>query len=464
MAATIDVAELIDRRNISPYQCVIALMAWLTLFLDGVDTQSMAYVAPALSKDWGLQRGALGSVFAVGVMGVALGALLVGPLADRYGRKAVAVATVLYVALFSFLVAQSAPIATLFPGMDKLSVLWGLRFLSGLGLGAAVPLGVVIANEFAPRRRRAAMVTLMGCGYAIGSALGGVVASKLVPAYGWQAQFYLACLLTLCLAAALVAFLPESIRFLTIRGMHDGVAKIFRRIYPELSFEASTKFVLRREPSEKSATQLRPLRLFLEGRAPTTTLVWLCLFVNLVALNYLNNWLPTLTFETGLPQGQALRAAAFLQFGGMLGIISMGFLADYFGFYRVIAAAFVGGGIFISLIGFAGGSFYPLSAIIFLAGFCNIGAQITIAALTATLYPTDIRATGVNWAHGVARMVSAASVATGGVLLARHWPLTAMYSLVAAPMFFGSVFILLLQNVRRAAREPVGESESRAVA
>jgi len=469
MSQTVDVAELIDSQKVSRYQCVIAFMAWLTLFLDGVDNQSIAYVGPALTADWHLARGALRTVFSSGVLGVAIGALIVGPLADRFGRKLVTVSTVVYVAVFSLIVTQVPEISLLLspaiPAADNLNVLMVLRFFTGLGLGAVVPLGVVIVNEFAPKRRRAAMVTLMGCGYAMGSASGGLLASHLVPALGWQSQFYVAAALTLAMAVVLGTWLPESIRLLTVQGQGQGIIAILRKINPALSFAPDTHFVLRQEAREKSAGRMRVARLFTENRTSSTILIWLCLFMNTLALNYLNNWLPTLTTETGLPEPQALRAAAFLQFGGMLGVITLGFLADRFGFYRVLAGSFAGGGLFIGLIGWAGGDFYPLAATIFVSGFFNIGTQITLAALAATLYPTDIRSTGVSWAHGVARIGSIFSVMFAGTMLALHWPLQTMYYLVSIPMFFGCVWILLLANVRAktaVASEP--ESARRAMA
>ncbi|HEX3484797.1 MAG TPA: MFS transporter, partial [Micropepsaceae bacterium] len=178
---------------------------------------------------------------------------------------------------------------------------------------------------------------------------------------------------------------------------------------------------------------------------------------------YLNNWLPTLTTETGLPEAAALRAAASLQFGGMLGVITLGFLADRFGFYKVLAASFAGGGLFIALIGWAGGAFYPLAATIFVSGFFNIGTQITLAALAATLYPTDIRSTGVSWAHGFARIGSIISIMFAGTMLALHWPLQTMYLLVSIPMFFGCVWILLLANVRAKTSETKAEPDARRV-
>jgi len=465
MTRTVDVADIIDSQNVSRYQCLVAFLAWLTLFLDGVDNQSIAYVAPALTNDWGLARGALRTVFSTGVLGVAIGALIIGPLADRYGRKRVTVLTVLYVGLFSLIVTQVPEIAALvspaIPAASNLNVLMVVRFLTGLGLGAAVPLAVVIVNEFAPKRRRAAMVTLMGCGYAMGSASGGVLASHLVPALGWQAQFYIAAAMTLAMAIVLAAWLPESIRLLTVQGRSDRVVAILRKINPALSFEPGTHFVLRQELREQSANRLRPLRLFMEGRSRVTMLIWLCLFMNTLALNYLNNWLPTLTTETGLPEAEALRAAASLQFGGILGVITLGFLADRFGFFKVLAGSFTAGGIFIASIGWAGGSFYPLAATIFVSGFFNIGTQITLAALAATLYPTDIRSTGVSWAHGFARIGSIISVMFAGTMLAQHWPLQTMYLLVSVPMFFGCMWILILANVRAKASRSAAEPDGR---
>jgi MFS transporter, AAHS family, 4-hydroxybenzoate transporter len=246
-----------------------------------------------------------------------------------------------------------------------------------------------------------------------------------------------------------------------VQGKTDGVIAILRKINPALSFERDTHFVLRQELREQSANRLRPVRLFMEGRTGVTVLIWLCLFMNTLALNYLNNWLPTLTTETGLPEAQALRAAASLQFGGILGVITLGFLADRFGFYKVLAGSFTAGGIFIALIGWAGGAFYPLAATIFASGFFNIGTQITLAALAATLYPTDIRSTGVSWAHGFARIGSIISVMFAGTMLALHWPLQTMYYLVSIPMFFGCVWILILSNVRAKRSEAAAEPEGR---
>jgi MFS transporter, AAHS family, 4-hydroxybenzoate transporter len=167
-------------------------------------------------------------------------------------------------------------------------------------------------------------------------------------------------------------------------------------------------------------------------------------------LNLLNNWLPTLVNTTGLPQEQALRVASSLQFGGMVGVVSMGMLADRFGFFRVLPIGFFVSGTFVGLVGSVGTSVYLLVAMIAIAGFCNIGCQITNAAMAATLYPTDIRATGVNWAHGVARILSTIGPLLGGILLAAEWPLQNIFFVFSVPLFMACGSILLLQAVVRA--------------
>jgi len=170
---------------------------------------------------------------------------------------------------------------------------------------------------------------------------------------------------------------------------------------------------------------------------------------------------PTLAVEAGLPQVDALRATPFLQVGGMFGVITLGFLADRFGFFRVLMTSFALGAICIGSVGWAGPSFFLQAATICATGFFNIGTQITLAALAATLYPTDIRSTGVSWAHGFARIGSISSVMLGGTLLALNWELHTMYYLISIPMIVGTLWILLLSTVRAKSSGGTKETEAR---
>jgi MFS transporter, AAHS family, 4-hydroxybenzoate transporter len=450
-AKTVDVGQILDEQKTGAFHIRIVVLCFLMLFLDGIDNLGIAYVAPALSQSWHLARGDLGPVFTAGVAGVAIGALATGPLADRFGRRLITILTVIYFSVLTLIVTQAS----------NLTELVVLRFFAGLGLGSLVPMAVVITSEFAPRHVRGRLVTLASSGYAIGAALGGlIVAPLVVPLYGWQGMFYLGGVVPLFLAAAMYVWLPESPRLLALRpGTDATIARTLRAIDPALKFAADTKFTL---AQERAADTPRVPQLFTDRRAAITLVLWFIFFMNTTVLNVLNNWLPTFVNSTGLPQTTALRVASSLQFGGVVGVISMGMLADRYGFFRVLTVGFLVGGVFVGLIGTVGAQAALLAATIAVAGFCVIGCQITDAAMAATLYPTDIRSTGVNWAHGVARILSTVGPLLGGILLKYDWPLRDIFFLFAAPLFVACGGILLLQNIVRARTKVLSAAQSAA--
>jgi len=443
MAEPINVVEIIDGQKISWLQIRVALLGAITLMLDGFDNQMIAYVAPALKTAWHLSAGALGPVFSAGVFGVGLGSILIGPFGDRFGRVKTLLFTVLCFALFSLLLAQ----ATNIPEMTA------LRFGIGLVLGAVIPLVVVLCNEYAPLRHRAKMVTMMTCGYAVGAASGGFLSVHIVPIFGWQSVFYVGAVLPLLLGVALLLWMPESIRFLTMRHDNARVAAILRKIAPSLSVPADASFMMLTTGRDtgKNGTFSHVRELFTENRTRITLLLWTCLFMNLIVLNFMNNWLPTLVIQTGLPVPQALRTATMLQFGGFVGIALMGLFADRFGYYKVLAVVFALGCAGIAMISRAGTSQAGLMVTIFIGGFAVIGSQMTLGALSATLYPTRIRATGSSWAFGVARLLSVVGPFLGGLMIARHWPLETIFYCAAVPMLLAVVAVLLMMRTRQPA-------------
>jgi AAHS family 4-hydroxybenzoate transporter-like MFS transporter len=435
--AGVDVTDVMDAQKTGLFHVRIVVLCALMLFLDGIDNQGIPYVAPALTKAWNLGRGDLGPVFTAGIIGVALGALVTGPLTDRFGRRPMMLGTVIWFSVLTLAVTQAS----------DLTELMALRFLACLGLGGLVPMAVVVSSENAPRRSRATMVTLATCGYSLGAASGGQLAAKLIPLYGWPSIFWVGGTAPLVLLLAMWAWLPESVRLLALRpGNGPRIAGILRQVNPALEFPPDVQFVNSREQPKG---EFRPFQLFTESRASTTLLLWVVFFLNLTVLNLLNSWLPQLVDTTGLPHDQALRIASSFQFGGMVGVISMGVLADRVGFFRVLPIAFLVGGTCVGLVGSVGTSIYLMVAMIAVAGFCNIGCQLTTAALAASLYPTDIRGTGVNWAHGVARIFSTVGPLLGGYLLNHEWPLQYIFLIFGVPLLLASAGVMILGGVRR---------------
>ena len=228
-ASPVDVADFIDQQPVGSFQIKLLLTCAAVLFLDGFDTQAIGYVAPALAKEWGLTKAALGPVFSAGLFGLMIGALMFGPLADRIGRKKIII--------FSTLAFGIGTLATAF--VHDVNTLLAIRFLTGLGLGGAMPNAVAMTSEFSPHRRRATMVMIMFCGFSIGAALGGLLAAALIPQFGWRSVFVVGGVAPLLLVPILALRLPESVRFLALTGRRTArVAELLGQIDPQRRLRA----------------------------------------------------------------------------------------------------------------------------------------------------------------------------------------------------------------------------------
>jgi AAHS family 4-hydroxybenzoate transporter-like MFS transporter len=415
----IDVPGFIDSQPVGRFQVRVLLLCAAVLFVDGFDTQAIGYVAPELARTWGLPRTALGPVFSAGLFGLMLGALLFGPLADRVGRKRI---IVLSTAAFGV-----GTLATMWTeGASSLTV---LRFLTGLGLGGAMPNAVALTAEFSPHRRRATMVMAMFCGFSLGAALGGLIAAALIPRFGWPSVFLVGGVAPLLLVPVLAGGLPESVRFLAASGRKDDrVARLLTLTAPSSRFMPGTRFTAH----EPVLPGLPVRHLFSEGRAAATALFWVMFFMSLLDLYFLSNWLPTVLNDLGASVSLAAVIGAMLQVGGVVGTFALGSVIDRFSF-RALAVTYLLAAVAVTSIGYATHSAVLAAVAIFCAGFCIVGGQIASNALAATFYPTSIRSTGVGWALGIGRVGSIAGPLVGGALLALHWATGPLFLAAAVP-------------------------------
>ena len=405
--SSIDVAAFIDAQPVGGFQIRLLLTCAAVLFLDGFDTQAIGYVAPALAKEWGLSKGSLGPVFSAGLFGLMIGALVFGPLADRIGRRKIII--------FSTLAFGIGTLAT--SVIDDVDSLLAIRFLTGLGLGGAMPNAVAMTSEFSPRRRRATMVMIMFCGFSVGAALGGFLAAALIPQFGWRSVFVVGGVAPLLLVPILALRLPESVRFLALTGRaHERVAELLGFISPRAVFAPATQFVVH----EAELAGIPVLHLFRDGRTLVTLLLWVVFFMSLLDLYFLSNWLPTVLNDLGASVSEAAAIGSMLQVGGVVGTFALGSIIDRFSF-RALALVYFVAVFAVGAIGQLGHSVVFVTMAIFAAGFCIVGGQIAANALAATFYPTSVRATGVGWALGIGRVGSIIGPLVGGALLIAKW-------------------------------------------
>jgi AAHS family 4-hydroxybenzoate transporter-like MFS transporter len=414
----VDVALFIDQQPVGGFQIRLLLTCAAVLLLDGFDTQAIGYVAPALAKEWGLSKAALGPVFSAGLFGLMIGALVFGPLADRIGRKKIII--------FSTLAFGIGTLATSL--IQDVNSLLAIRFLTGLGLGGAMPNAVAMTSEFSPHRRRATMVMIMFCGFSVGAALGGLLAAALIPKFGWRSVFVVGGVAPLLLVPILALRLPESVRFLALTGRaHERVAELLGSISPKAAFAPATQFVVH----EPALAGIPVLHLFRSGRTLVTLLLWVVFFMSLLVLYFLSNWLPTVLNDLGASVSQSALIGSMLQVGGVVGTFALGSVIDRFSF-RALALVYFAAVFAVGAIGQLGHSVVFITMAIFAAGFCIVGGQIASNALAATFYPTAIRATGVGWALGIGRVGSIVGPLVGGALLTMRWSTGAVFLAAAA--------------------------------
>src|SRR5258708_6753479 len=337
----VDVSQLIDERRISGFQILVAVLCALAVFMDGFDTQMVGYVLPAIAKALQIAPSALWPAVVSGLVGLMTGALVFGIVADRVGRK--------WVIIFCLIIFGAFMLLT--PTASSVQGLMAWRFLTGLGLGGAMPNAIALTAEYSPQRSRATVVMMMFFGFSLGAAVAGFATAGLVQHFGWPAVFYTGAVLPILFAPALAAFLPESIRVLALRGNAQArIAALLSRIDPSRAFTAAMRFVIREEKAEG----LPVVHLFHEHRAVSTALLWVMFFMNLLCLFFLASWLPTVITGKGLSLEIAAIATALLQIGGCIGTLCYGPLIDRFGAFAVLSINYVAASIFISLIGISG--------------------------------------------------------------------------------------------------------------
>jgi AAHS family 4-hydroxybenzoate transporter-like MFS transporter len=447
---TIDVRQFIDERPFGRYQYLVTAICALIVFLDGFDTQAIGYVAPAIIKSFHVSRSALSPVFSASLVGLMLGALIGGPVSDRFGRRPVLLVGMLFFGLMSLLTA----------GAQSVQSLLILRLLTGLGLGCVMPNAIALTSEFAPERVRSTAVMVMFCGFSLGAALGGLAAAGLIQDFGWQSVFIVGGVLP-CLAAIVAwLYLPESVRFLVASGAPKGrIVHILRKIDAQVDDSASIGF----GADEHTAHKFPVKELFTNGRGRLTLLLWLVFFMSLMDLYFLSNWLPTVISDAGIPVSSAALITAMLQVGGTVGTLLLGRVFDKVSPFRALACIYFLAALFIIAVGRAGTSVPMLVLTIFGAGFCVVGGQIGANALAAKAYPTAIRATGIGWSLGIGRVGSILGPVVGGLLLSLQWDMHQLFLVAALPAFIAGIAAWILSassRVRTAAPAAAAEALS----
>lgn len=428
---TLNVSELVDNSPIGRAHIWIVALCTSCTILDGFDVLALGYVAPALVQDWKISPTLLGPVFGAGNFGMLVGQLTFTMLGDRIGRRPVLIISTL---CFSLLTLLTAVLTT----VPQLLI---VRFLAGIGLGTIVPNATALTAEYSPRAKRVALMTYVGTGFAVGSALGGFVAAALIPAFGWRSVFYFGGGAPLALTLLMTFRLPESLPFLVLKHKApDRIRASLARFAPTATVTDATTFVVH----EESRKGVPVFHLFRDGRGAATILLWVVYFMNLLNLYSLSNWLPTVVKGAGYATSTAVLVATMLQMGGIVAPFLYAWLVSRWGFIRVLTVAFVIGCPTIAVIGQPNLSFAILVLAVTVAGSCVVGSQVSLNAMSATFYPTYLRSTGLGWALGVGRAGAIVGPVLTGQFMALRWSTHDIFLALAIPAAVSAVAMFSL--------------------
>ncbi|WP_409513907.1 MFS transporter [Serratia proteamaculans] len=426
----IDVRTLINDRPICGYQKLIILLGFIVIALDGFDITLMGFIAPELKSQWGVSNQQLGMVISAALVGLTIGALLAGPLADWLGRKVIIINSVFFFGIWTLVTAFSHNI-------DQMIF---FRFMTGLGLGAAMPNVGTLISEYAPEKKRSFIITVVFCGFTFGAALGGFAASWVIPQMGWHALLLLGGILPLLSVPLLMAKLPESVRFLvTKRASNQRIGNIVEKLAPG-STDANTRYTLPPLVAPgKGAMQIVISRQYRFG----SLMLWLGYFMALFLVYLLGSWLPTLVKGIGMSVAQAAVITALYQAGGTFGSLFAGWLMDRVNPHRALGMIYLLGAGLTLLIGLASHSSLMLGVLALACGFCLNGANTGMNALSAHYYPTEARATGSSWMHGVGRIGAILSAFAGAEMLALGWGFDRIFAIIAIPALITACAIFI---------------------
>lgn len=428
--------ELLD--TVSRYQIgVIAICVAINIF-EAFDLFAMAYAAPVLSQDWGLEPESLGIVLSAVFVGMALGSALVAPLSDHFGRRTVMCAALAVLTGAMFLTATASTVTHLLI----------YRVLAGIAIGTVLPTVTTTVAEFAPDRHRNLCVGILHVAAPAGGILGGMVALALMAQYGWTSVFVAGGAVTALVALLALALVPESPEFLLRQPNGRGLVKLnvtmARMGQPPVDAEAAASLTQR-----PGSAGIRGL--FEDNRATWSLLLWVCFFCVIFGLYFVNTWLPQVIVSAGLPLERAIYVTVIFNTGGAIGVFWMGLRSHARGIRPMLTGFLLSSFALMALFGFMPLNVTLLSMLAFFAGLFVNGSFVALYIAAVRLYDTRSRSSGLGWGIGIGRIGAILSPVIAGLLIGLGLSRGLNFLIYATPFLVAAIAIAALKSPRLAA-------------
>jgi benzoate transport len=430
---TQDVRRALAEGPLTRFQLAAIAVCVALNMLDGFDILAMSFSASGVKSDWHLLDAQLGQLLSAGLVGMAAGSLLLGPCADRWGRRNVVLVSI---ALAGAGMLGSAAAR----GFEDLRI---LRAVTGLGIGGTIASAAVIVSEYAPDRWRRTALGAYATGYSIGATVGGALAAWAIPHYGWRSGFVIGGTMSLLLLPVAWRKLPESLDFLVTRRPASALARI------NALLAAMQRTAVSALPERAAGSGVLPFRTQLALLlTPATLLVWAMFFCTMAGFYFIVSWTPRLLHAAGLSASQGLTGGVLLNLGGIIGCGGYAIAAARADAHRLLFAALVGSALLIAAFGLTMTRLDAALGTALLLGIISNAAMAGLYAVGPPLYPTAVRATGMGWAIGIGRIGAILSPFASGALSDQGWLPAQLYVLFSVPFAVAAVAMLVIGPAR----------------
>jgi benzoate transport len=400
--------------------------------LDGMDVLIISYTAPSIAAEWAISPEMLGVVFSAGLLGMTAGAMFLAPKTDVIGRKPMI--------LLCAAIMGASIMATAYA--QTITVLYILRFISGLGIGAMLASTPALASEYTPNRTKDFWVSLVISGYPMGAFLSGLVAAAVIPTYGWRTMYLVAGVATFITIPLIYFLLSESLEFLFKTQPKNALARS-NRILGKMGLDPLTH--LPEVRTEKNIKAASIYSLLTADRKAATLMLWTAFFMSFVTLYFLTSWIPKLAAITGLSLELAIYAATVFNLGSFAGILTQGYFSGKLGLRKVIGIFLIGAAVLMMTFGAFAGSALVLVLFGFI-GFAIQGGFVGLYSVAARIYPTEVRTTGIGWAIGAGRIGALVGPLLGGVLIGMEIPITLNFVIFAIPAIVAGIATFMIRS------------------
>lgn len=442
----ININDFIGEVRFNRFHFGMLFWACFIITFDMYDLVIYGSVLPVIIEEWSISSVEAGAIGSYGFVGMMVGAIMFGILADRFGRKRVLTTSV---TLFSVATA----LCGFAPGPVSFSV---FRVVAGLGIGGILPSIIAMLTDYSPKKLANTMVAIVMCFFSVGGMLAAFVAIHLIPAFGWQSVYKVAVIPVLFLPFMMKYFL-DSPAMLLEKGRFDDLRSALSRVDGRASIPTNVEFEGVRDEESGSPVS----SLFRNNRAVGTVMIWIAFFMCLLMVNGLTTWLPNLMVEAGYALGSSLTFMIVLNGGAIVGTLLLGKLADSWGVKKVLVPMFVIAAVSLTLLGF-GSNMAVLLLLVAVTGACTMGAQNISYAFVSQYYPSFMRSTAIGLASGVGRIGAIVGPTFGGVLLMLSLPVQMNFLFFAVPGVIAALAFLFVPLTKKKGHQ--GRAEAVAVA